>query len=536
VARAPNESKALTLGFRVFPTSPGGKLKGGGEGTVALHWLWNGYLTGLDARGQPQPILAEALPSLENGTWTVRPDNTMETVWKIRPASRWQDGRPIVPSDFLLAWQVINDTGMPVSGRAVESLISDIEIPDERTLVLVWKELYIGANEMNGDTLPPLPNHLIGDLYRNDKQAFIDSDYWTADYIGAGPFQVEQWDPVNNLIVSQAHQGYALGRPKIDRIRLVFYADEQTMLTNVMAGAIDVIVSPAITTPSSVVLKDSWESQGSGRVSYSPGLLDVGAFQLREVPNAQRALRDKRVRQALVYATDRQAAVDTMPPGVLIPADYPIALTDLMYPAVQRAVPKYDYNPARAEQLLDSAGWPRGAGGVRRNADGDNLDVSIMASGSESGLLTTIMADYWKRVGVDASTMAIPGARALDREFVSSHSGVYYKPLIPQWIRVDWVSEQIPSPATRFLGRNTGGYGSPEMDVLIRRVQTTLDPRERERYVVELLATWQEDAGFFSHLFRPAVIAAAKGVSGYDTEVWPAQNAHTWNIYQWTRD
>lgn len=534
-ARPDGEPKTLTMAFEVFPASPGGKLKGGGRGNVVLHWIFNAYLTGLDKTGTPQPIIAERVPSLEHGTWTVHSDNSMETVWTIRPSALWQDGRPVVSRDFVLAWRVINDRDMPVSGRTVESLISDIETPDDRTLVLRWKQLYIGANEMNGDNLPPLPSHLIEDLYRNDKQAFVDSEFWTTEYVGSGPFKVEQWDPAGSTIVTSAHPGYALGRPNIDSLRLVFISDQQTMMTNILAGTVDVAVSPAIRTPAAITLKESWEQQGSGKIAYSPGLMYVVAFQLRDVPNVQRALKDRSVRQALVSAIDKQAAADAMPRGVLMPAHYPMALTDPLYLPVERAVPKHRFDPPLAERLLDAAGWRKGADGIRHNAAGDRLDVPNLSSPGENELEVTIIGDYWKRVGVEGAIETIPAARALDSEFTSSYRGASYNAIIPQWNRIDWISREIPSPATRYAGRNKGGYASPETDELVSRVQTTLDLSERERYVVELMRIWMDDVGFFPHLFKPAVIAAARGISGYDTEVWPAQNAHTWNIHRWRK-
>src|SRR5437762_369371 len=57
-SRVDAQPKTLTMAFEVFPSSPGGKLRGGGRGNVVLHWFWNGYLTGLDERGKATPILA----------------------------------------------------------------------------------------------------------------------------------------------------------------------------------------------------------------------------------------------------------------------------------------------------------------------------------------------------------------------------------------------------------------------------------------------------------------------------------------------
>ncbi len=524
------------MAFEVFPASPGGKLRGGGRGNVVLHWLWNGYLTGLDKNGRPHPMLAQEVPSAERGTWKVNPDGTMETAWKLRPTAKWQDGRPIISRDFAFAWRVIVDPAVPVSGRAVESLISNIDTPDDATLVIHWRQPYFGALEISGDNLPPLPAHLLLDLYEADKQAFVNSDYWTSEYIGSGPFKVEQWDPANNVIVASANDGFALGRPKVDRLRLDFIADQQTMLTNVLAGGIDVVVSPAIRTPPSVTLKETWEAEGKGRVYFSPGLLFGHAFQLRDVSNAQPALRDKQVRKALAYAVDKQAIVDAMPTGVRFSAHYPMPLTDANYAVVDRAVPKYEFNPARADELLELAGWTRGSDGIRRSSNGARLDVPQMSSAGENELLITAIADYWRRVGVDSSIELVTAARALDAEFTTNFPGASYISIIPQWNRIDWVSWEMPTAATRYVGRNSGGYWTPRGDELVTIVQTTVAPAPREQAIVELMHIWMDDVGFLPVIYNPAVIAALKGISGYETEVWQPQQAHTWNIYQWSKE
>ncbi len=536
-ARGPESvPKTLTMAFQAFPSSPAGKLQGGGRGNVQFHWIFNAYLSGLDSVSKPQPMLAESVPSVENGTWKLNPDGSMETVWKIRSTALWHDGRPIVSKDFALAWEVINDPAMPVPRRAVESLMTGIETPDDRTVVIKWEHPYAEANAIYGDTLPPIPAHLVDDLYRRDKNAFVNSDYWTTQFIGSGPFKVEQWDPASNLILGLAHDGYALGRPKIDRLRIVYIAEEQSRVTNVLAGAVDAIVSPDITATGVSLLRENWEPQGKGRIAFSPGLVSVLAFQLRDLPSAQKALQNRAIRVALVHAMDRESIAGTMPPGLLTVAHYPIAMSDPFYPAIDRTVRKYDFNPEMAEGMLDAAGWRRGPDGIRQNASGERLDVPILTPEGEHERYMTIVADNWKRVGVDGRADSIPGARSRDGEFRAVFRGAHHEPHIPRWDGISWTADNIPSASNRWVGRNHGGYVNPEADALVERLRTTLDQGERTRAAVEAARIWAEDVGFVPILYQPDVIAAAKDVGGYDTELSAYQSAHTWNLYRWTKD
>lgn len=66
----------------------------------------------LDGSLMPRPLLAERLPSREDGSWTVNPDGTMRTVYHLRPDLKWHDGRGLTASDFVFAWQVYTPLGL----------------------------------------------------------------------------------------------------------------------------------------------------------------------------------------------------------------------------------------------------------------------------------------------------------------------------------------------------------------------------------------------------------------------------------------
>jgi peptide/nickel transport system substrate-binding protein len=87
----------------------------------------------------PHPHLAEALPSMEAGTWTISPDGTMETVWRLRAGAKWHDGTPFSAQDIAFTWQVANNSDIPWSRPAYARRIAEITTPDASTLVMRWK-------------------------------------------------------------------------------------------------------------------------------------------------------------------------------------------------------------------------------------------------------------------------------------------------------------------------------------------------------------------------------------------------------------
>src|SRR5206468_446729 len=110
-----------------------------------------------------------------------------------------------------------------------------------------WSQPYFGANQGMVHDYSPVPRHIVGDLYQQgvqsgDKSNFVNSPFWTTQFVGAGPYKVGQWAQGTSL-EGLAFDDYVLGRPKVDRVILHFNYDPNTSLANLLAGTIDVIPS-----------------------------------------------------------------------------------------------------------------------------------------------------------------------------------------------------------------------------------------------------------------------------------------------------
>src|SRR6266545_2209505 len=89
------------------------KLESANTYAAEISFIVNSPLVALDPRGEARPLLAAELPSRDNGTWSVNPDGTMETVWALRPNARWHDGQPVTVGDFAFALRVYKDESVP---------------------------------------------------------------------------------------------------------------------------------------------------------------------------------------------------------------------------------------------------------------------------------------------------------------------------------------------------------------------------------------------------------------------------------------
>src|SRR4051812_27521345 len=133
---------------------------GNGSGNREFGIMLSGYLAYIDYPYKVKPYLAAELPSVEAGTWKVLPDGRMETLYKLRPNLRFHDGSPITASDFAFAWEVRTNPLVPAPAADVEPFISGIQVLDDTSMMIEWKQTYVWAAEMVGPGMSPMPRHI----------------------------------------------------------------------------------------------------------------------------------------------------------------------------------------------------------------------------------------------------------------------------------------------------------------------------------------------------------------------------------------
>lgn len=233
-------------------------------GIENLELLVNAGLARGDDLETLRPQLAEGVPSLSNGLWKVFPDGRMETTWKIRAGAEWHDGTPFTVDDLLFTASVVQDRELEVLIDRSYQAIDRVEAADSRTVTVKWKRPYIQADEMfTPNRAMPIPKHILARSYAEEKERFLEQPFWTEEFIGTGPFKLRQFIRGSHLVV-EANDRYVLGRPKIDEIVVKFIPDQNTLIANVLAGAVDLTMSRGFS-PSRRI-----RSGSSGRTVQSP--------------------------------------------------------------------------------------------------------------------------------------------------------------------------------------------------------------------------------------------------------------------------
>ena len=528
-AAAPKRLTAVIHGNpTVFSTilSPPGAA-GSPPGLQELEELMNAGLSNADNQGRLRPQLAEAVPSIENGLWSVQPDGRMETTWKIRPSAAWHDGTPFTSDDLVFAARVGRE--VPEFGNAVWSLVDTVDGADPRTVTIRWKRPFINADTMFSRLRGmPLPKHLLESSLNEDKTTFPDLPYWGQNFVGTGPFKMRELASGSYMIVD-ANDAFVLGRPKIDLIEVKFAADAQALMTTILAGAADLSLGARISVDEAFQVRDLWKD-GHVEFAQTNWLVDYPQFLNPSPP----VILDVRFRRALQYALDRQQLVEAIMFGITQIADTTVAPNQVDYPDVESAIVRYPYDLTRTAQLLTELGYTKGADGFYVDSSGTKLEIEARATAQLDYQPKTLaaVADQWRRAGVTVDEVVVPNQRVPDREYRHTRPGFEVLGLNndPDNFQI-FHSSRTPLPANAFNGLNRSRYMNPEYDALVDRYFETIPRPERiqvERDIVHHLSDQLIFMGLFYTTTHTLIGNRVKG----PTARGPL-SSDGWNSDQW---
>jgi ABC-type transport system substrate-binding protein len=131
------------------------------------------------------PQLAVEQISADRGTWTVNPDNTMDTTWRIHPNIKWHDGALFTSADLAFAFTVYKESGIPTRIASQLRLMQTVAAADPLTLTIHWTNPYAFADQALG--LEPMPKHLLEEAWLNDKAGLLSNAALQAGFVGLGP-------------------------------------------------------------------------------------------------------------------------------------------------------------------------------------------------------------------------------------------------------------------------------------------------------------------------------------------------------------
>jgi peptide/nickel transport system substrate-binding protein len=365
----------------------------------SIHRWMYGFLTVPDAKTlKPSPDLAES--------WTTSPDGLTWT-FKIRTAN-WSDGQPITADDA--AWtftkMMTDDGAKTANGPAVENFASVTAAGQDLTIKLKSPQA-----SMLDNPVPIMPKHVwekIGDIAKYEADDF--------PAVTSGPYiAVEQ--KKDQYVKLKANPNYWRGAPKIDELQVIFYDNPAAAIVGLKKGDIDLI--GRLAPPDFEALKGDpnivqWNTQGR-RASYLQINHGATTSDNKPIGDGHPALKDQRVRQALHYAIDKQKLVDEVQNGLAVPADgsiVPPMYKDFFWSATGSE--KVTHDVAKANKILDDAGYKKGADGIRTMPDGSRklqFRFSIHTDTPIEDKLAEYLTGWFKEIGIALTTKRLDSSK-----------------------------------------------------------------------------------------------------------------------------
>jgi peptide/nickel transport system substrate-binding protein len=346
-----------------------------------LTWGGENYPTELT------PILAESWETSADGlVWTIH----------LRQGVKWHDGTDFTADDVVYWAQAIQTPGL--AGAEWESprfFVNDtpylFEAVDPYTVKVTTAAPV--ANLLNLICVPLIPKHYFVD----NNVAVLDmpnDPFNTEGNIGTGAFKITQYSR-GEAVVLERFEDYWRGRPYLDQVIVRVIPDPQAMIAALKNGEVDWARITAQDVP-----------QVAGDANIALHILDMDSFRALQVNVTKPMLADKRVRQAMMYALDRQAIINTFVLGYGKIPDNPFTFVVNGY----EPLPQYAYDTAKAAELLTAVGWEMGADGVlvaktvEGVAAGTRFSIKLETADRFTTIATLIQSNL-KAVGIETTIL-----------------------------------------------------------------------------------------------------------------------------------
>jgi len=431
---------------------------------------------------EPECLLCTAIPTFENGlaerVTLADGSEGVRTTYTIHPDATWGDGTPVTTADVAFTLEMGKDPRSGFVSTEAYDRIVDLEIVDDKTYTVTGDRVTYRYSQQGSFTL--LPAHLEAPIADRDIDAYAADTLYQTDPthpgLWFGPYRVAAVDPGRAITVERNPTWHG-DPPAFDSITLKVVENTAALEANLLSGEVDMIAGE-LGLPLDQALALEPRLGDRAVIRYQPGLI----YEHIEANLDNPVLADIRVRRAILHGIDRQTMNERLFGGRQPAADTNINPLDAIHIAVARPHP---YDPERARALLEDAGWAPGADGIRRNADGERLTLTLMTTaGNQSReLVQQVIQAQLRDVGIDIRLRNEP-PRVLFGETVRKRA--FEDMVMFAWIsapesvpRTILHSDQIPTQENNWNGQNVAGYANPEMDALLDRIERELDPDAR---------------------------------------------------------
>jgi peptide/nickel transport system substrate-binding protein len=434
----------------------------------------------------------------------------LQITFKLRRGVKWQDGHPFTAHDVLFGFQTIIDPKTPTAYAEDFRQVQKAEALDDYTFRVTYARPFAPALTSWGN-LVVLPKHLL------EGKDIAQSGLGRRP-IGTGPYRFREWISRDRVIL-EANPDYFEGRPYIDRAVTRVIPDLATMFLELKAGGLDVMGLTPIQYKRQT--EDRFFQENYRKYRYPANAYTYLGYNLLEPK-----FKDKRVRQALSYAIDKEEIIKVVLLGLGVPATGPYKPGLWFY---NPEVRKYPYEPAKALALLREAGWEDldGDGILDKERRPFEFTVITNEGNPVRQRAAVIIQQRLKKIGIRMKIRVIEWS-AFINDFIDKKD---FEATILGWTtgfepdQYDiWHSSKTGKKELNFIS-----FNNPEVDDLLERGRRTFNQEERRKIyfrLQEILAEEQPYTFLYVPEALPIVHARVNGIE-------PSPLGISYNFYRW---
>lgn len=525
-AAAPKEGGSLTIASESEPGNLNPHIWPTSSDTFVTHMIFDSLVIP-DKELKMVGSLAEK--------WDVSEDGKTYT-FHLQKNVKWHDGTPFTAKDvaFTFAslakpeydaggyWRVSPVVGAEEvhAGKAQE--VSGIKVVDDNTISFTTTDKF--APFISGLFIGIVPEHLLKDVSPKEWA----KDAFNRNPVGTGPFQFVKWES-GQYIELKANKEYFKGTPKLDKI-VARFGDTNTMLAAFINKEVDLAPVPIAEIPSVQSL-----DYADLKLSNDLSMYYVGFNALNQ------HFQDKKVRQALAHAVDKQSIVGS------ILGEYGKVSFDV-FPSNHWShnpdVPQYAYDPAKAEALLQEAGYAKNGKGFYEK-DGKELTftLEVPTGKTEREKTAALLKQNFEKIGVKMELRALDFPTLVTKLLPKNADGTqrkvtaddYHAYILgfgveadPDEYRSYFGSKYMPPNGYNFVS-----YSDPKVDQLLEQQVAEVDLEKRKNIIWEVGKKLAEDEIWIPLYEQQSPYVANKRLGGFDPDFrGPTFNAKDWSVSQ----
>jgi peptide/nickel transport system substrate-binding protein len=545
------------------PLAPAPTRRGGGGAVRMLYWaaptilnphlaiapkdleasqLFYEPLADIDTDGNIVPVLAQETPSVANGG--VAADGTW-VQWRLKRGVAWHDGRPFTADDVIFTWQYASDPASATTSTGSYLGIDRVDRVDDYTVKLVFKRpTPFWADAFCSAAGFVLPRHVF-EPYKGGKSREAPANLKP---VGTGPYRYVDFKP-GDVVTAEINPNYHVpNRPFFDTVELKGGGDPVSAARAVLqTGQYD--YGWGLNMEDEILRR--LEESGKGRVvigrttnidyiqvNQSDPWRDVDG-ERASIKTTHPFLTDPAVRSALALLVDRGSIQTEIWGRQGEPTGNFLNRRPFASPNT-----RWEFNPEKANALLDAGGWKRGADGIRAK-DGKRLKLLFQTVNQPiRQKMQQVVKQACGRAGIDCELKAVVGSVffSSDPGNVDTESHFYadlqLSPKIlrqpdPQAFMRAFCSWEVAQKANKWASVNVSRWRNDEYDRLWRAAETEMDPVKRAAMFIRMNDLVVQNVVVIPVVIRHAVFATGNSIRGFDFSPF---SGPLWRLVYWTRE